>query len=94
VRPAILLLGVAVGACSLFLDEAPDRTCDNDGQCFRAQGEICDLDRSVCIPIPDAPPPLPDADLPDAGIDADLPDADLPDADLPDAMMLHREVSP
>lgn len=43
-----------LGACTWFDDGAPDRACRQDRDCFRAQGEVCDLDTLTCVPGPDA----------------------------------------
>ncbi len=90
---AAALLG-ALASCSLFGSELPDNSCESDLDCFRAQGEVCHLDRNECGPPADAMPPI-DADLtpdatplPDAPPQPDAgptPDAGIPDAGAPDA---------
>ena len=50
---AVATLAV-IASCTLFEDDIPDRSCTRDDQCFRAQGEVCDLDRKVCVERPDA----------------------------------------
>ncbi len=78
---ATLLVGMA--GCSLFHDDYPDRSCNTDVDCFRAQGETCNLATRTCESAPDAAP-RPDAPpTPDA---APAPDADTtPDATPADA---------
>jgi hypothetical protein len=49
--------GVVVGACTLLEDDLPTNACKNTNDCFRAQGEHCDVMRHVCVPV-------------DAGVDA------------------------
>jgi hypothetical protein len=88
-----LLLSFAVSGCFLFREDFPNDSCNSNVDCFRAQGEVCDLELKKCVipsdaaPVPDAPP-LPDADLtPDATppIDAPTIDASTVDAGPPDA---------
>ncbi len=50
---AICLLSLA-GGCFLFEDEYPDEACKSDLDCFRAQGEVCDLESRRCEPAADA----------------------------------------
>jgi hypothetical protein len=61
-----LALLVVVGACALLSEGPPENVCRTDEDCFRAQGEVCDLEASRCIPgdagVIDAPA--------DAGTDA------------------------
>lgn len=66
-RLVIVALAVA-GGCTLFQSDIPDKSCKNDDDCFRAQGEHCDMATKECVvdTTPDAPPPPPDA----PGIDA------------------------
>jgi len=45
---ALVVAGVG-GGCALFVEEPPDRSCDSDAQCFRAQGEVCDLAKKQCV---------------------------------------------
>ena len=90
---AMVTAALAIGACSYFVDDAPDRSCDFDNQCFRAQGEICDQGRGVCFVPPDAGS-RPDADEPDAAPPDAAPDAELPDAapdGAPDAILFAEE---
>jgi len=79
VRPAAIVLVVAaalaVGAaasCTLFEGDIPDKTCKTDDDCFRAQGEHCDVATKECVmaATPDAPPAAIDAAAADAAIDA------------------------
>lgn len=59
---ALMLAGIvamiAPGACALFEDDPPDRTCQRNIDCFQAQGEVCDLGRKICVSGPDAGPAL------------------------------------
>ena len=52
-----VLLLLALSACTLFDDDPPKNTCKSDQDCFRAQGEKCNLQSHVC-------------ELRDAGVDA------------------------
>ncbi len=45
---AVLLVAGAAGACTLF-DDPPKNTCKTDPDCFRAQGEVCDMQKHVCV---------------------------------------------
>jgi hypothetical protein len=64
VRLAFAILVVAAGgACALF-SGPPENTCRGDGDCFQAQGEVCNLDTKRCEPGPDAGVPV------DAPVDA------------------------
>ena len=78
---------LAFGGCFLLHDDYPNDTCESDMDCFRAQGEVCNLTTHECEIRADAGPVI-DADTTDADTTdaAPLPDADLtPDA-TPDAM--------
>ncbi len=57
-------------ACALLSSSPPDNVCTSDEQCFRAQGEVCNLDTKRCEPGPDG-------GLVDAGVDAGLVDTPL-----------------
>jgi hypothetical protein len=58
VAVVVALVAVVVGAsCTLFQDEIPDRSCRQDSDCFRAQGERCDPASMTCVMAPDAAPP-------------------------------------
>lgn len=50
----LLVLALAAfggaGACTLFDEELPDDSCERDNDCFRAQGEVCNLDTKRCEP--------------------------------------------
>lgn len=49
VRWLALAILVAIGACTLFDDDPPPaNTCSQDSECFRAQGERCNLQKHVC----------------------------------------------
>jgi len=90
-----LVLGVVSSGCSLFREDFPSHDCQDNLDCFRAQGEVCNLETQQCeipadagpiidaAPVPDAPPRPDAAPLPDADL---TPDADLPDAGAPDAV--------
>ena len=63
----LLLLALAVvgaGACTLFDEDPPDDSCEQDTQCFRAQGEVCNQQTKRC-----------EVRMTDAGVDADGVDA-------------------
>ena len=47
-----LLLALAIGfaACTLLDDDPPKNTCTMPSDCFRAQGETCDMQKHVCVP--------------------------------------------
>ena len=46
-----LLLALALlGACALLSEGPPENVCRTDDECFRAQGEICDVERNRCVP--------------------------------------------
>ena len=47
---AIVALVLLAGACSLLSEGPPENVCNVDADCFRAQGEICDLESHRCIP--------------------------------------------
>jgi hypothetical protein len=66
VRLAIAAVLVAMGACALFTEDPPENVCASDEQCFRAQGEVCNLETKRCEPGPDAGVPA------DGGIDSAL----------------------
>lgn len=53
-RLALALLFAA--GCSWLHDDYPDRTCEVNTDCFRAQGEVCDQDAGVCVAGPDGGP--------------------------------------
>ena len=64
---ASLALAFAVGACTFFAEGPPENVCVSDGDCFRAQGEICNTEENRCEPAPDAGVPV---NRPgDAGVD-------------------------
>ena len=67
-----LVIALALGGCSLFGDDPPDNTCSRQTDCFRAQGEHCEFDAGVCMPIDAA---VIDAPAIDAEIDAEEIDA-------------------
>lgn len=58
--PIALLTGLAGAGCALFSEGPPDNFCRGDADCFRAQGEVCNLDTKQCelgdggVPVPDA----------------------------------------
>lgn len=62
VRRVVVVLALALAAvagCTLFQSDIPDKSCKTDDDCFRAQGERCDLATKECVvdPTPDAAPP-------------------------------------
>jgi hypothetical protein len=38
----------AFAACALLDDGPPDNRCASNQDCFRAQGEVCNLEKHVC----------------------------------------------
>jgi len=47
----LLLIALVVGsitACTLLDDDPPDDRCRDSGDCFRAQGEVCNPDTKRC----------------------------------------------
>jgi hypothetical protein len=58
VLPLALLFAAALaGGCSLLHDDYPDKTCEGNSDCFRAQGEYCERDAGVCRVAPDGGAP-------------------------------------
>ena len=43
-----LLLLLALNSCTLF-DDPPKNSCKVDSDCFRAQNEMCDQQKHVCV---------------------------------------------
>jgi hypothetical protein len=47
------LISIAVifgfGACAAFDGDPPDKSCRTDDDCFRAQGEMCNVMARVCV---------------------------------------------
>lgn|GEM_PF-4278935 len=66
---AVLMLATLSG-CFLFRNDLPDDSCESDQDCFRAQGEVCDVEAGQCIV----------ADGPDAGASELVIGNDGPDA--------------
>jgi len=62
VRRVIFVLAV-LGGCTLFQSDIPDKSCKTDDDCFRAQGEHCDMATKECVVDT-----TPDARAPDAQI--------------------------
>lgn len=58
----IAFAALVVSGCALFSEGPPENVCRTDEDCFRAQGEVCDLDRKTCVPGDGVPA--------DAGVDA------------------------
>jgi len=54
---AIAGVALAIGACTLLDDGPPDGRCESDQDCFRAQGESCNVETHECV-------------VSDAGVDA------------------------
>lgn len=48
VRWLVVIALAAAGACTLFDDGPPDDSCTNDEDCFRAQGEVCNVQKHRC----------------------------------------------
>ena len=57
VRIALVTLAL-LGACALLAEKPPANTCKRDEDCFRAQGEVCNLDTHRCEPGPDGGVPV------------------------------------
>lgn len=60
-----LVAGLALaglGACALFSSDPPANVCLTDQDCFRAQGEVCNVAARRCEPGPDG-------GVTDAGVD-------------------------
>ena len=59
---------LVAGACAVFDGDPPDNSCRSHNDCFRAQGERCEFDAGVCMPIDagviDAPTDAPEIDAP------------------------------
>jgi hypothetical protein len=51
-----VVLAAAIASCTLFEDDIPDRSCRSNDDCFRAQGEVCDVPSQTCVIGPDAAP--------------------------------------
>jgi hypothetical protein len=49
-----LLALVVIAGCTLFDDGPPPNTCKTDQDCFRAQGETCNVQKHVCEVTVDA----------------------------------------
>lgn len=48
-----LMFLTLLGGCTLF-EDPPDRSCQDDRQCFTAQGERCNADKVCEVPTVDA----------------------------------------
>ena len=83
------VLPIVGGGCNLIDDDYPDDSCESDMDCFRAQGEVCNMTTRTCEPRADAAPtfdarPTPDAPpTPDAGPTPDASPEDAMEADAP-----------
>jgi hypothetical protein len=67
----VFVLGLAMctaAGCALFSEGPPENFCRADGDCFQAQGEVCNLDTKQCEPG-DGIPPDAASDAPDAATD-------------------------
>ena len=42
---------IFAGACALFDGDPPSNTCRRHTDCFQAQGERCEFDAGVCLPV-------------------------------------------
>lgn len=51
VRAAVLALLLGLGACTWFDGDPPSNACRTHAECFQAQGERCEFDAGVCMPI-------------------------------------------
>ena len=54
VKGIALVTASAITACALLAQGPPDNRCASDQDCFRAQGEVCNLTTHRCEPGPDA----------------------------------------
>jgi hypothetical protein len=45
----VVLVTAFLTSCALFTEGPPENVCRTDEDCFRAQGEVCDLDTKTCI---------------------------------------------
>jgi hypothetical protein len=52
VKLLLALALAAAAACTLLDDDPPKNSCKTDMDCFRAQGETCDLQKHVCVQGP------------------------------------------
>ena len=43
-----VVLAIALAGCTLLDDDPPKNTCKVDMDCFRAQGETCNVQKHVC----------------------------------------------
>jgi hypothetical protein len=68
VRIAIAVVLAAAG-CALFSEGPPENTCRGNGDCFQAQGEVCNLETKRCEPGPDGGVPPVDAAIDAATVD-------------------------
>ena len=44
----LALASAAIGACTLLDEDPPDDSCEIDTDCFRAQGETCNMTTHKC----------------------------------------------
>ena len=61
---AIFPIGGVVSSCTLWSDYSDGLTCGKDEDCFRAQGEVCDLAIKQCIAGPQPRLPAPTGSTP------------------------------
>ena len=59
---AIFCASAMVGSCTLWSDYSDGLTCGKDEDCFRAQGEVCDLAIKQCVAGPSPRVPAPGAE--------------------------------
>ncbi len=69
-RRLLLLTVLALSSCTLFDSDPPPTSCNKNDDCFRAQGEFCNLQKHVCEVKQDAGVVTPQDAAPDAGVDA------------------------
>ena len=50
---ALAAVALAIGACTLLDDGPPDGRCESDQDCFRAQGESCNVETHECEVVAD-----------------------------------------
>ncbi len=48
---AFILALALLGGCFLFHDDYPDKSCESDNDCFKAQGEVCNMQTKKCVSV-------------------------------------------
>lgn len=95
VMSAMFALASLAGSCTLWSDYSDGATCSKDEECFRAQGEVCDLAIKECVagPLPKLPTVVPTPELvtPMSATSASVIE---PNDDAQDAMQQVTQVQP